>query len=113
MAKKNRICPRCHGTGKNGADLCRACNPSGALGDQVVGRALRIADRLTGTTVHATGHGVVATRRGRQTVTRPPAGATPPGRRQNGQPSCDRCHQAGVPLKLTSRGMVCLHGCPS
>ncbi len=57
--KKTRICPRCHGTGKNGPDLCRACNPSGAIGDQVVGRALRIADRLTGTIVHATGHGVV------------------------------------------------------
>ncbi|ONH34954.1 MULTISPECIES: hypothetical protein [Protofrankia] len=112
-AKKARVCPRCGGSGKNGADLCRACNPSAALGDRIVGRAQRLTDRLTGTTTHATSHGTVATRRGRQTVTRPPAGALPPDQRGSAVPACDHCGNSGVPLKLTRRGMTCLRGCPS
>lgn len=106
-----RICPRCSGTGRLGEDLCRACNPSGAVGDRIVGLGQRVADRATGRSLRLTAGGVVATNRGRHTVTALPADMIPPGKRKS-HDTCVRCQRTG-PLKWTGKGGVCLHGCPT
>ncbi|KDA44967.1 hypothetical protein [Frankia sp. BMG5.23] len=107
---KIKICPRCQGSGFIGENLCQACNPSGAIGDRIVGAGQRLVDRATGRSMRITGGGVVSTRRGRTTVTALPDGMLPPGKRAAAL-SCDRCHQTTRPLKITSRGAVCLAGC--
>ncbi len=108
---KPKICPRCKGTGKKGKNLCQACNPSGAIGDRVVGAGQRLADRLTGTSTRLTPTGVVQTRRGRQTVSALPDGLTPPGTTGINPQACDLCESTAGPLRLTRKGAVCAYGC--
>ncbi len=102
---KQTVCPRCKGRGKIGRDLCRACNPSAAVGDRVAGAGQRLLDRLAGNKVEITPVGVVETRRGRQTVTRLPDGVAPPGSQGNPH-GCDRCGKVAT-LTLTRRGAHC------
>lgn len=77
-AAKPRTCSRCKGTGKQGKQLCKACNPSGAIGDRVVGAAQRWSDRASGNSVRVTTAGITETRRGRQS-TRVDIDSLPPG----------------------------------
>ncbi|MCK9898369.1 hypothetical protein [Frankia sp. AgB32] len=108
---KPGVCPQCRGRGKKGKDLCRACNPSGAVGDRVAGAGRRLADRLTGTSVQLTPGGVVEKSRGRVRVSRLPADLTPPGAPAINPQACDRCGRTGRVLNLTRKGAVCRGGC--
>ncbi|OHV39695.1 hypothetical protein BBK14_13570 [Parafrankia soli] len=108
MARKPKICPDCKGKGKKGAQLCRACNPSGAIGDIAAGVARRAANRLNGRAIKVTGVGLTQTNRGRQS-TRASDGV--PG----GSSGATRCSCGATTwLHISPRGaMTCLpgHGC--
>ncbi|MCK9904282.1 hypothetical protein CC117_00720 [Parafrankia colletiae] len=65
---KSKICPDCKGKGKKGAQLCRACNPSSALGDIAAGAARRAANRLNGRAIRLTDLGTASTSRGSRTI---------------------------------------------
>ncbi len=94
-------CPRCNGRGMTGRGTnrgpCQACNAT-ALGDRIVGAGQRLRDRLTGTTT--------ATTKRRK----PRKKAAPRKAAAVSLPTCDSCGATG-PLKVTSRGAVCLRGC--
>ncbi|WP_239394733.1 hypothetical protein [Frankia sp. CiP3] len=97
-------CSRCNGRGMTGRGTnrgpCQACNAT-ALGDRIVGAGLRLQDRLTGTTTTTT------KRR------KPAKKKTAPKRATAvSLPACDACGATG-PLAVTSRGAVCLRGCPT
>ncbi len=108
---KLKVCPHCKGRGRKGKDLCRVCNPSGAVGDRVAGAGRRLVDRLTGTSVQLTPTGVVEKSRGRVTVRRLPDDLTPPGAPAVDPRACDLCRKTGRVLNLTRKGAVCRGGC--
>lgn len=104
---KNRICPRCEGTGRRGVELCQACNPSGAIGDRIVGAGKRAADRLAGRSIQLTPHGQIEKSRGRVTVRPLPGGVAPRSASGRNPAACDECGQVGQTLTLKRRGALC------
>ncbi|MEX5638025.1 hypothetical protein [Parafrankia sp. FMc2] len=104
---KARICSDCHGTGKIGKKLCRACNSSSAIGDVAAGAARRAANRLNGRAIKVTEIGVIETNRGRRS-TRASTGV--PGSAPRAACACGATEW----LYHTPRGKtVCMrgHGC--
>jgi len=118
-------CPRCHGTrfvgrGSNRGP-CPACNAD-ATGDKITGLVQPTADRITGRRLTVDGPTTTSRphRLGTETVrTRKPRKTTAAKTRKQAAtpapvvlPACDRCGTHG-PLKVTSHGAHCAHGCPA
>ncbi len=62
------VCPDCRGRRTTGANRCRTCSPSSAVGDQVVSAGRRLRNRLTGRTTEVQPDRVVTRQAGTESV---------------------------------------------